>query len=240
MGRKRVAEPVKTKQDRHGIRVRLLRAGTELFSERGLRATQVGDIAALADVSVGAFYRYFRDKEELYQEIVRARFADYLEMLRGLLEGLRSESLRERIDVLRNVFRQTLAMHLADPSTFLLWYRHGHGVSDTADAIVSEFIAAAEDLLVDALERTITVGGVYDGETRRLVAVSMLGMANTVAYRMIASGDTDIERAAEVCTKIVAGGLLALAPPAFQAPILALYQDELSSPTETARPGENP
>src|SRR6185369_2105422 len=120
MGRKRKGEPLLTKQDRHGIRARLLQAGTELFSEGGLHTTQVADIAKRADVSVGAFYRYFRDKDELYQEIVRGRFDQYLTMIRGLLDGLRTDSLRERIDVLRNVFRQTFTTHLADPATFLL------------------------------------------------------------------------------------------------------------------------
>lgn len=231
MGRKRLAEPVKTKQDRHGIRERLLRAGTELFAENGLRATQIGDLAARADVSVGGFYRYFRDKDELYQEIVRAHFSEYLAILRELLLGLRAEALRDRIEVIHQVFRRTFMMRLADPATFLLWYRHGYGASDAADAVVREFTAATEDLLIDALDRTITVGGVYDRATRRLIAISVLGMTNTVADRMIVSGDRDVDRAAEVCTKIVAGGLLALAPAEWQSPLFAIFQREITTNT---------
>jgi AcrR family transcriptional regulator len=227
VGRKRLAEPVRTKQDRHGIRERLLRAGAELFAEGGMQKALVADVAKRADVSVGAFYRYFRDKDELYREIVQARFDEYLGTLRGLLDGLRTDSLRERLDVLRSVFRRTFETHLADPSTFLLWYQHGHGVSDAVDAIVAEFVHEVESLLIAVLDRTITVGDQYDEPTRRLVAASMLGMANTIAYRMISERESNVEHATEVCTRIVAGGLFALAPPEWQASLLALYREEI-------------
>jgi hypothetical protein len=109
-----------------------------------------------------------------------------------------------------------LTMHLEDPTTFRLWHRH--------DASVREI----ENMVVEILDRTIAVGGFLDEPTRRLVVTSMLGMINTVAERMIATGDTNIDQATEVCTRIAAGGLLALAPREFQATLLAMYQRELS------------
>ena len=237
MGRKRVGEPVRTKQDRHGIRERLLRSGAELFAAHGLRATQVSDVARHADVSVGAFYRYFRDKDELFRELVRARFDAYLEMLRGLERGLVATTLHERVDVLRTVFQRTYEMHLAEPNAFLVWYRHGHGVSDEASAFVTDFVREVEELLVGLLDRTITVGDRFDASTRRLMATSMLGMAHTVAYRMVTTGEPSVEHATEVSTRIAAGGLLALAPAELQAGLLSLYQEELSAsagdPSET-------
>jgi AcrR family transcriptional regulator len=229
VGRKRKSEPVRTKLDRHGIRDRLLGAGGELFAERGMRATQVADVAERASSSVGAFYRYFRDKDELYRELVRARFDEYKTALGGLVDSLRADSLRERLDLLRAVVRRILAMHTEDPATFLLWYRHGHGVSEQVDTIVDEFVHDVEDLLIALLDRTITVGSRLDEPTRRLLATSILGMANTIAYRMISRGESDLALATEVCTRIVAGGLLALAPPELQATLLALYQQEMAS-----------
>lgn len=227
MGRKRKAEPVRTKQDRHGIRDRLARAGAELFAERGVHATQVADVAKQAGVSVGAFYRYFRDKDELYRELVRARFDAYQAALRGLVDALATTSLTGRLDVLRQVFRRVLAMHLEDPETFLLWHRHT-GVGAALDTVVDDFVRDVEQLLVDVIDRTVTIGNRLDEPTRRLLATSFLGMVNTLAARMIATGDADIERAVELCTRISAGGMLALAPTAVQAPLLALYQRELA------------
>jgi len=54
-----------------------------------------------------------------------------------------------------------------------------------------------------------------------------------LAARMIDNGSptpADLERSVELCTRIAAGGLLALAPPDMQAPLLALYQRELTQP----------
>jgi hypothetical protein len=122
-------------------------------------------------------------------------------------------------------------MHLAEPGTFLLWYRHGHGVSDDASSYVTDFIREVEDLLVDLLDRTITMGDRFDAGTRRLVAASMLGMAHAIAYRMITTGEPSLEHATEVSSRIVAGGLFALAPPELQPSLLALYVEELARST---------
>jgi AcrR family transcriptional regulator len=245
LGRRRTGEPVKTKQDRFGIRTRLLRAGAELFASCGLHPTQVADVAKRAGVSVGGFYRYFRDKDELYRELVRARFEQYLEALSGLNVGLESSTLSERMNVVRSVFRQTLTMHLEDRDTFLLWYRYGYGVSDEVNAIVDDFTRKVEELISEMLDRSITVGDMLDEPTRRLVATSMVGIVNTVAHRMIVTGDDDVEHATEVCTRIVAGGLLALAPPQWQKSLISMYAGELgqrsaSSPPRASDPAADP
>jgi AcrR family transcriptional regulator len=235
VGRKRRGEPVLTRQDRHGIRERLLVAGAASFAERGLHATQVADLAKRAGVSVGAFYRYFRDKDELYRAIVQPRFDVYLDTLRSLRDGLRTASLAERLGVLRDVFRRTFATHLEDPTAFLLWYRHGHGAGDENDTVVAAFVDEVETLLVDLLDRTITIGSRFDAPTRRLVASSILGMANTIAYRMTQE-DLAIEPATEIATRMAAGSLLALAPPEWQATLLDLYQAEVARSAGGASP----
>jgi AcrR family transcriptional regulator len=233
MGRRRKSEPVRTKQDRHGIGERLARAGAALFAERGVRATQVADIARHAGVSVGGFYRYFRDKDELYRTLVRARFDEYELALRGLVDALSTATLAGRLDVLRDVFRRVLRMHLEDPQTFMLWHRRD-GLGDTLNEVVDKFVRDVEQLLIEILDRTITVGNILDEPTRRMIANGFLGMANTLAARMIDDrGVDDLDRAVELCTRIAAGGLLALAPSAMQAPLLALYQREIAAQQES-------
>ena len=234
MGRRRKSEPVRTKLDRHGLRERLARAGAELFAERGVHATQIADIAKRAEASVGGFYRYFRDKDELYRELVRARFDQYEAALRGLGGALATTTLTARLDVMREVFRRVLVMHLEDPQTFLLWHRHT-GIGGELDEVIAKFVTDIEQLLIGIIDRTITVGNTLDEATRRLLVTAFFGMANTLAYRMITSGDTDVPRAVELCTRIAAGGMLALAPPEWQQALLAVYQRELAA---QPRPGD--
>jgi AcrR family transcriptional regulator len=49
----------------------ILAAALEEFSARGFAATRLDDVARRADVAKGTIYLYFRDKESLFQELVR-------------------------------------------------------------------------------------------------------------------------------------------------------------------------
>jgi AcrR family transcriptional regulator len=49
---------------------RILAAALALYAERGFHATQTPDIAARAGMSVGALYRYFGDKHEIFRELM--------------------------------------------------------------------------------------------------------------------------------------------------------------------------
>lgn len=62
----------------------ILAAALEEFSARGFEATRLDDIAARADIAKGTIYLYFRDKETLFQELIRAM----LTPLVGTLEAL--------------------------------------------------------------------------------------------------------------------------------------------------------
>jgi AcrR family transcriptional regulator len=49
----------------------ILAAAFDEFSARGFAATRIDDVARRADVAKGTIYLYFRDKEALFQELVR-------------------------------------------------------------------------------------------------------------------------------------------------------------------------
>lgn len=51
-------------------RAEIMAAATELFRERGFRATSLGDIGAVAGVSGPAIYRYFTSKHELLSVLI--------------------------------------------------------------------------------------------------------------------------------------------------------------------------
>jgi len=50
----------------------ILAAALEEFSARGFEVTRLDDVAKRAGVAKGTIYLYFRDKESLFQELVRA------------------------------------------------------------------------------------------------------------------------------------------------------------------------
>jgi AcrR family transcriptional regulator len=65
--RKRAREERKVER-----REAILAAALEEFSARGFAATRLDDVAQRAGVAKGTIYLYFRDKESLFQELVRS------------------------------------------------------------------------------------------------------------------------------------------------------------------------
>jgi AcrR family transcriptional regulator len=66
----------------------ILEAALEEFAARGFAATRLDDVARRAEVAKGTIYLYFRDKESLFQELVRA-------MLSPLIGAIESAAMRE-------------------------------------------------------------------------------------------------------------------------------------------------
>ena len=59
-----------TETERAAIRARLISAGQDLFSRRGIRATTVEQLARAAGISKGAYYFFYPSKEALFFAIV--------------------------------------------------------------------------------------------------------------------------------------------------------------------------
>src|ERR1700685_2530117 len=63
---------------------RLLQAGQQVFAVSGYAGATVDDIITAASTSRATFYRYFRSKEDLFDELSRECFLD----MRGLTKAL--------------------------------------------------------------------------------------------------------------------------------------------------------
>jgi AcrR family transcriptional regulator len=62
----------------------ILTAALEEFSARGFEATRLDDVASRAKIAKGTIYLYFRDKETLFQELIRAMLTPLI----GTIEAL--------------------------------------------------------------------------------------------------------------------------------------------------------
>jgi AcrR family transcriptional regulator len=51
----------------------ILEAALDEFSARGFEAARLDDVAKRADVAKGTIYLYFKDKEDLFQELIRSK-----------------------------------------------------------------------------------------------------------------------------------------------------------------------
>lgn len=111
-------------QIRDAQRARILEAAWTVFAQKG-RATTMADVAAAAEVSYGLAYRYFANKEALYQALVEeslqasaaglARFIERSGAPKERLIALISELVNTRRT--RPEFTQLFAQVLGDAAT---------------------------------------------------------------------------------------------------------------------------
>src|SRR6266581_8427634 len=87
---------------RNERREAILAAALEEFSASGFAATRLDDVARRAEVAKGTIYLYFRDKESLFQELVRTM----LSPLTGAIEAaaMRELPIRALIELILDTF----------------------------------------------------------------------------------------------------------------------------------------
>jgi AcrR family transcriptional regulator len=102
--------------DKHAV---ILAAALEEFAARGFAATRLDDVARRAGVAKGTIYLYFRDKESLFQELVRTM----LSPLVGAIEAapLRDLPIRAMVELIVDVFvNEIYATHRKDVIRLIL------------------------------------------------------------------------------------------------------------------------
>jgi AcrR family transcriptional regulator len=87
-------------------RTLILEAALSLFSHQGYRATSIRDIAAKANVSTGAVYHHFKDKEELFKTLLGQFQADVESPDFPLYKLLETGVFPERLEEVGRVCRE--------------------------------------------------------------------------------------------------------------------------------------
>jgi AcrR family transcriptional regulator len=176
----------------------LLAAAHRVFATLGFDAASVRDIVRATDLSVGTFYQYFRDKDEVFAAVV--------EDVQGALRQRLREARRDR----RLSFEQRIhAAYLAvfrfaceERPLFEVLHRNQGRLSRAADPGIGLALQElAEDLGPDL------ASGRLAREDPELVAAAMIGMGLMVARRLVPHGPLTPEEAADFCTRLGLRGL---------------------------------
>jgi len=137
-----------------GRREAILSAALAEFSARGFEATRLDDVAKRANVAKGTIYLYFRDKETLFQELIR----DMLTPFVGTIEAIGKADLPLRVlaDRLIDLFVDEI-YNSPRKDVIRLMISEGRRFPNLAEfyyrEVLSRIVTAMRALLAHAAER---------------------------------------------------------------------------------------
>lgn len=168
----------------HTVEQRILNVAKSLFTQRGFANVSVRDICREANVTAPTIYYYFRNKEALFDAVVREAItmAEFIARLRT------SYSKAERADSrIRDFVRTYLLFFPSELMNVGLYLRRSTELDRVgAKTLVAE-LDRIELLLVEIIRDGITRGE-FRRTDPRLAAECLLGMMNRFIFQNIHFG----------------------------------------------------
>jgi AcrR family transcriptional regulator len=199
-----VQSPVAGKREQGKARNRraILDAARAVFAEMGYQAATVRDIIRRTDLSVGAFYNYFRSKEEIYEALAddgARRFRPLLEaqsQAAGDFEGYIRGAIEAYFDFL-------LDEHLSGKSPEGKADARPHVRAETPEmlAVFAQVRGAIAEVLAKGHGPMVDID---------YLAAACIAVAREVGERMLQRRPIRRHEAVEFAVRMILGGLPAL------------------------------
>lgn len=189
-------DPVRTRK-------RIIDAALVLFERQGYNGTSVQEIAALAELTKGAFYHHFATKLDLLLTIQEEYLDHQLEILERV--ALEEEDPLKRIERIIAVGLEMIATHHSHVAIF---FQERRFFSEPSFEIVRKKRLIVENMILTAIDDCITRGLIRSDLRPHLVAFSLLGMTAYAFQWYDPSGALSPLEIAHVFCSIAFDGLL--------------------------------
>ena len=122
----KMAEKRLSRRERERLRHRkeILEAALELFSEKGFHNVSMLEIAQKGEFATGTLYKFFKNKEDLYKDLVLEQSETFHRALTEAIEGPRDE-----VEKLRNYVRAKGEVFRANVSMIRIYFAETRGAS---------------------------------------------------------------------------------------------------------------
>lgn len=149
----------------------ILAAALMLFSERGYHSVSMQEIAEKAEFAIGTLYKFFRNKEELYQAVVLEQSDRFHDALVRAIEAPGDE-----IERLRNYVRTKGELFSDNLSFIRLYIAESRGASYNLKASLHEEVRKRYYDLLEQLARVFE-GGIRKKRFREIASPYQLAVA---------------------------------------------------------------
>jgi AcrR family transcriptional regulator len=193
--------PGKREQTKLANRQAILEAAREAFTELGFEATTVRDIIRRTSLSVGAFYNYYRSKEEVYDALAD----DGARRFRPILHA-QSEKATDFESYLRAAVRAYYDFLFAEVQA----RRAQRPTAEPSPHVrnTPEMLAVYEEVRTvfgDVMDRGLAPKVDLD-----YLAASCIAIAREIGEQMFLRDPVEVEGATEFVVRLILGGLPAL------------------------------
>jgi AcrR family transcriptional regulator len=191
--------PGKREQTKLANRQAILDAARAVFREMGFEAATVRDIIRRTGLSVGAFYNYYRSKEE----VVAALADDGARRFRPILhaEYLKASDFESYLRGAITAYFEFVAAEAA------AWGKNDPHEPDTYTRNTPEMLAVHDEV------RTAFAEVMERGRAPRVdvdyLAVASIAIVREVGDRMLLREPLDVPAAVEFCVSLILGGVAA-------------------------------
>lgn len=193
--------PGKRELTKAANRQTILDAAREVFSELGSDAATVRDIIRRTNLSVGAFYNYYRSKEEVFDALADDGARRFRPILHA--QAAKATDFESYLRAAVSAYFDFLASEQAD------WPAKGLAREDMPHARnTPEMLAVYEEVrrvFADVMDRGLAPKVDLD-----YLAASCIAVAREIGDRMLAREPADVAAAEEFVVRLILGGLPAL------------------------------
>lgn len=143
---------------------RIISVATVLFAERGYRETSMAELCKETEVAEGTIFYHFKNKEELFLEILRRITDEIISSFREFLASDPSETALDRIEAIVAFY-----LHLAGSlgTKFLLLHRHFSYELAQVNEVCQRHLEGLHTFILEMFERPLQQGQ-DDGSIRPL------------------------------------------------------------------------
>ena len=131
----------------------MLTAAIKLFSEKGYHNVSMHEIAKKAEFAMGTLYKFFKNKEDLYESIIIEQADMFHEALAKALEEENDE-----IEKLQNYVKVKGAVFMDNVSVVRIYFAETRGASFNIKAGLDKEIREGYELLLQKLAQVFEAG----------------------------------------------------------------------------------
>ena len=187
----------------------ILEAALKVFSEKGYHAAKIEDIAAELNIGHGTFYRYFKNKLDIFNHVVESIIRAAAEVVKDV-DPDEPDTLEEYREQLKAIGDNLFGLFKRNPSIARVLFYEAFGINDDD---IQQRIRSVFDLFGHYTELYLK-NGISKGYLRKDMHVRETALAVNAALfeackRVVTSEDPDraLEIWKETIISLLLGGL---------------------------------